>query len=184
MSQQRAEMIALIREKARAAGLPEEVALATAEVESGFNPDARGDLQWHTRKGGELYRKNVLANPRLAANPARLQPERWVSFGLFQLLSPHFVEPHEAPEVLADPDLNAERGVRYLKRLYAKYQGDTDKVRVHYAAGNLNVSDATRTTLLTRFRRALAKWRSTPSGPSGGPLLGLAVLMMYFLWKG
>lgn len=187
----RDDMIALIRSTARAAGLPEEIALATAEVESNFNPDARGDLQWHARRGGELYRKNVLNNPRLAANPARLQPERWISFGLFQLLSPHYVLPHEPPEALADPEVNTERGVRLLKRLYTLYDGDTDKIRVHYGAGSLNVSDATRATLLGRFRKSLAKWKATPSGPggpsSGGPggllLASLMGLVFYFLMR-
>lgn len=163
----RDRMVPLIRSIASAAGLPAAVALATAEVEGNFNPRAQGDLKWHEKKGGELYRKNVRDNPRFADNPARLQPELWHSYGAFQLLAPYHLEPNEHPHVLLDPTINAQRGVRMLARLFKHYNGDVAKVRVHYGAGSQNVSEATRATLLERFLPAYEKW-SRDDGGSGG----------------
>lgn len=156
----REEMINLIRAKARAAGVPEYIALAFADVESSFNARAIGDRNWHKKDGGAKYIKNVRDNPRLKDNPARLEPAEWQSYGLFQLLSPYYVEPHEHPRVLLDPEINATRGLRLIKRLYEHYGGDTDKMRIHYAAGSLNVSDDTREQVLSRFRPALEKWKA------------------------
>jgi soluble lytic murein transglycosylase-like protein len=159
-STNREEAIALIRAKARAAGVPEHIALAFADVESNFNPRAEGDRKWHERKDGELYRKNVRDNPRLKENPARLDPPAWHSYGLFQLLAPYFVEPAEHPRVLLDPEVNATRAMKVLKRLHEAYAGDTDKMRIHYAAGSLHVSDEVRNQVLSRFQPALEKWKA------------------------
>lgn len=155
----REEMIELIRAKARDAGVPEHIALAFADVESNFNARAEGDRKWHERDGGELYIRNVRDNPRLKDNPARLDGAAWHSYGLFQLLAPYYVEPLEHPRVLLDPVVNATRGLRLIKRLYEHYGGDTDKMRIHYGAGSLHVSDAVRDQLLSRFRPALEKWK-------------------------
>ncbi len=152
----RAKMIALIRAEARKQGVPDPIALAFAEVESGFNPRAAGDLGW-SEKRPALYRSLVLDNPKMAQNPARTDARAWHSYGLFQLLAPHHVRPAEHPEILYDPQVNAQRGIGYIKALLKKHGDDVTQARLAYA-GALKVPQAEQDRVLIRFTRAYQKW--------------------------
>ncbi len=155
-SKERAEMQRLIRLEAERQGVPAHIALAFADAESGFNPKAEGDKDWHLRKGGELYRKNVLGSKALANNPWRNAPELWHSYGLFQLLAPYFSQPAEDPRALLDPKINITRGVGYIRRLLLKHGGDVDAVRLAYTGnpGDLTV----RANILSTLHAALDTW--------------------------
>jgi hypothetical protein len=50
--------------------------------------------------------------------------------------------------------------MKVLHRLYNAYAGDTDKMRIHYAAGSLHVSDEVRNQVLSRFLPVLEKWKA------------------------
>jgi hypothetical protein len=159
----RKRIVQLIREEAERQGVPAHVALAFADIESGLQPDAVGDLDWSTRRNGELYRKHVLRSERLQDNPARHDPSAWHSYGLFQLLAPYHVGPLEHPSVLLDPRTNAERGVRFLGQLLSRARGDVYAARLAYVGCGLDGSrcaaaDVER--IRARLHAALERWRA------------------------
>lgn len=131
-----AKIRAMILRTAVRYGVDPHAALTFAWLESRFNPNAAGDLDWATRRGGELYRKNVLDAPHLRENPARNDPKAWHSYGLFQLLAPYHVQPTEHPDVLRNPIVNASRGVLYLRKLLQQTGGDVDRARLLYTGGS------------------------------------------------
>lgn len=153
----KAEMVTLIREEARAAGVPEAVALAFAEVESNFAPYAEGDKHWHELDGGAKYKRLVRDNPKFIGNPARMQPELWHAYGLFQLLAPYHTRPMENPRVLLDPVTNAQRAMVAIKRLLAEYRDPLD-ARTAYVCGSLRCSAAKRAEIARRFVPAYERW--------------------------
>lgn len=158
---QQAAMRELIARTADRLGVPRKAALAFAWLESRFNPRAEGDLKWHERKGGELYRKLVLESPRLKDNPARLEPEAWHSYGLFQMLAPHHVPAHMHPRELLSPELNAELGVRFIKGCLKRTGGDVEAARLLYAgcgADGKLCSVERATEIRTRLAEALRKF--------------------------
>lgn len=122
----------LVADTARARGLEPRIALAFASVESRFDPRAEGDKTWHLKEAGERYNRLVRDAPQFADNPARLEPWKWHSYGLFQLLAPYHVLPNEDPTVLFDPVINAQRGVETIKRLLVRSGGDPIKARLLY----------------------------------------------------
>lgn len=134
----------IIRAEAIRQGVPVELAMATARVESNFDPNAEGDKNWHLNT--VRFEREVPKN-----NPFRARPELWHSYGLFQLLAPYYVLPGEDPRVLLDPEINAKRGVRILKRLMHTHLGDPNKVRLHYT--NADAADA------TTQNRVLSQWQ-------------------------
>lgn len=141
------KMRQIIRGEAIRQGVPVELALATARVESSFNPNAEGDLNWHLNRA--RFDKFV---PR--ENPFRSQPQLWHSYGLFQLLAPYHVKGAESPLVLLDPKVNTERGVRVLRRLLYEHRGDPDLVRLHYTNGD--AADAsTQARILSAWHKSL-----------------------------
>lgn len=152
-------MIALVRAEAQRQGVEPALALAVAEVESGFDPNAKGDTQW-AQKRPELYRKLVLENPKMANNPARDDPSAWCSYGLFQLLAPHHARPNEHPAVLLDPALNAQRGIAFIKGLMRKHGGDPTNMRLAYA-GALKAREAEKARVLGRFSKAYTRWHDS-----------------------
>jgi hypothetical protein len=125
-------VLALITREAAAVGLSPRVAVAFAERESGLDPHAVGDAGWATKNQGDNYRRYVLANPRLDANPWRNTPSLWRSYGLFQSLAPFYVQEHEHPHVLLDPQLNAQRGVRAVRSALEKSGGNIYEARRRY----------------------------------------------------
>jgi soluble lytic murein transglycosylase-like protein len=152
-------MIALVRAEAQRQGVEPALALATAEVESQFDPNAKGDVLWAQKKPA-LYIKLVRDNPLMARNPARTEPTAWHSYGLFQLLAPHHVRALEHPSVLFDPQLNAQRGIAFIKGLMRKHGSDPVTMRLAYA-GALNVSEAEKERVLKRFAQAYQRWHDS-----------------------
>lgn len=140
---------ALIRERAIAHGVPPRLALATARAESNFQPAAEGDLHWHEDRA--RYAKVVPST-----SPFFAQSPLWHSYGLFQLLAPYHVQRNEDPRVLLDPRTNADRGTAFLAALLKRYGDDWDTVRLAYA-GALNLSDAVKQQILTRWHNVLAQ---------------------------
>jgi hypothetical protein len=157
-----AAMVALIRRIAFERGVPEHVALAFAELESGFKPDAEGDLDWPTRRGGELYKRHVLDAARFDENPARDDPSAWHSYGLFGLLAPYWVGAHEHPRALLEPERNATLGVGYIGKLLRRHGFDPYAARLAYvgcgADGSLCSADYVQ-AVRTRLERAMQKWQ-------------------------
>ncbi len=155
-----AQVVALIRREAAAQGVPPAIALAFADIESRLNPNAEGDLNWHERDNGARYKKHVLANKRLAKNPARLEPQAWHSYGLFQLLAPWHVDADEHPRSLLDPSVNARKGVAAIKQALKQAKGDPYGARLAYVGCGVDGSacDAeTARDVLEKLRKALAK---------------------------
>jgi hypothetical protein len=126
----------LIEREAVAQGVPANVALLFAELESGFNPRAYGDRDWATQRP-QKWRE---LRERMPLNPAIDDPTVWGSYGLFGLLAAYHVQPHEHPHVLWDPTVNARRGVTTLKRMLARAAGDVRAARLLYVGCGLDGS--------------------------------------------
>jgi hypothetical protein len=161
------EVLSFIRSAAIKHKVSPVVALAFADIESGLNPRAEGDLGWAARKGGSLYRKHVLNNPRLAQNPALHDTSAWHSYGLYQLMAAHHVGAKEHPTELLDARVNADRGVAFIAKLMTRAQGDTRRARLAYVGcgidGQLcNQEDVDK--ISARLREALAKWEAKGVG--------------------
>jgi len=142
---------AIIRDAARRNGVPEPVALATAWIESGFNPYEEGDLGWH--QNAERFESVV---PQ--GHPHRWDRKAWHSYGLFQLLAPYFVRMQEHPADLLSPELNADRGTKYLARLMKRHSGDLDEVRLAYVGLPVDRRDALAERVLTKWHKVLRKF--------------------------
>ena len=130
------EIRALIEREAQAQGVPPSLALAFAELESGFNPRAFGDRDWAARHPKQW--REVQA--RLPDNPAIKDPAAWGSYGLFGLLAAYHVAPTEHPHVLFNPLLNAQRGVAAVKHALAHANGDLRSARLFYVGCGLDGS--------------------------------------------
>jgi hypothetical protein len=151
----------LIRAEAVRLDVPAAFALAVADIESGFDPNAKGDLNWSQRNGGALYRVHVLENARLRNNPARSDPSAWHSYGVFQLLAPYHVRPTEDPRALYDVPTNVSRGVRFLKGLLEAAHGNQEAARLAYIGCGFDgalCDHATVTKARERLRAALQRW--------------------------
>jgi hypothetical protein len=125
-------IVAIIKAAAARHGVPRQYALAFAWIESKLNPAAEGDLKWHEKQGGQLYRRHVLENSRYSLNPARNTPQLWHSYGLYQLLACFFVGDNEHPRRLLNPIINADRGCKYIARLLKKTNDDVRAARLAY----------------------------------------------------
>lgn len=132
------DIMRTIRLEADRHGVPRTVALAFAWVESRFDPTLQGDLDWHLKQNGALYRRLVRDAPRFAFNPARLIPEVWHSYGLFQLLAPYHTEPREHPHALLDPRTNTQRGMKAIATLLQRAKKDPRRARLAYVGGGLD----------------------------------------------
>lgn len=139
-------MRVMVRVEAREQGVPALLALATARVESHFDHDAIGDRNWHLNRS--RFDRVVSRE-----SPYYDQPELWRSYGVFQLLAPYHVEPGEDPRVLLDPPTNIARGVRRLKDLLSRCNGDWDAVRLAYKGIARDNPNAPR--VLRRFHHAI-----------------------------
>lgn len=148
-------VIAIINAAAAKHGVPARIALAWAQVESGLNPAAEGDRQWHTYDGGKRYERLVRDAPKFARNPFRHEPSRWHSYGLFQLLAPYHTGPTEDPKLLLDPRVNADRGVRRIAELLQQTGGDWQRARLLYT-GAAKSSDAKQAAVVAAISRAVA----------------------------
>lgn len=155
-AQQRA-MIDLITREAAIAGVPASVALATAYLESRFNPDARGDLGWYAKNNGATYRKAVLDKPYFRPNPWRTRGDLWYARGLFQLLPAYHLRADEHPDVLFNPVVNTQRALSYLRGLLTKTGGDPLRARLYYT-GAIGGDEELKVRTASRMRDAIARF--------------------------
>jgi hypothetical protein len=152
----------IIRSAAERHGIPPQIALAFAWLESKHDPRLEGDLGWADRSGGDLYKRRVRDVPMFKSNPARDDREAWHSYGLFQLLAPYHTLAHEHPRVLLDPEINADRGCKAIARLLVKTDGDVLSARYAYTGAGYSgqlVSEDHRTLIATRLRDALERFK-------------------------
>lgn len=150
-----------IRRVAASLGVEPAIALAFAELESGFDAHASGDLQWAEKRPAK-YRELVLDAAKFAHNPARGDPSAWHSYGLFGLLAPYHVRPNEHPHVLWDPEINAERGIQTIKRLLHRTNHDLAATRLSYVgcgSQGQRCADEYATKVLERFAEVYGRWR-------------------------
>lgn len=110
-----------IRLRARALGLPEQFALGVADAESAFKPEAVGD-EFDLGNG-----------------------QRTRAYGLFQVTPETAMryggdpnDPARNLQLLQDPGQNVDIGLRYLKSLWDKYQGNPDLVLQAYGGVRTN----------------------------------------------
>lgn len=156
------EIRSLIEREASTQGVPAAVALAFAELESGFNPAALGDRDWATKHPREWQE----TRRRLPENPAIDDPGAWASYGLFGLLAAYHAGPKEHPHVLLDPQTNATRGVGAIKHALERAHGDPDAARLLYVGcsrDGSHCSPSYGSRVVTRLRSALARWNATLS---------------------
>ena len=149
-------MMQFIAAKAHNAGVPPELALAFAWLESRFDPAAKGDALW-AEKYPDRYKRFVLENPALSANPYKHDRALWHSYGLFQLLAPHFVHGSEHPHLLYNIDVNTDRALTFIKRLLRENGGDFVATRLAYAGASKASAD-TQQLLESRVRSALHRF--------------------------
>jgi Transglycosylase SLT domain len=149
-----AEIRALIVNECLAQNVRPSIGLAFAYVESRFHPTAEGDKNWHLREAGRKYDELVRDAPAFADNPARLEPWKWHSYGLFQLLAPYHVGRLEDPVVLLDPAINTRRGVAAIKRFLKRCDGDPIRARILYT-GASGKPEAVQQEIRTRITAAL-----------------------------
>lgn len=133
------ESEALIRSEANEAGIDPRQALLWADLESGLHSSAVGDSDWPFREGGGTWRRFVVDNAKYEGNPFTRYQSIWVSYGLFQLLSPFWlwrVDPMEDPRILLDAELNARLGTSVLmKQLLSRHEGDLYLARLSAGCG-------------------------------------------------
>lgn len=149
----------MIAVSAKKYGVPLRVALAFAWLESRFNPKAKGDLNWAKWDNGSRYKKYVLNNPVFAKNPYRNTPEVWHSYGIFQLLAPHFVSGVENPAILYIPEINIDKGVKKIANSLKASKGNVAEARIIYA-GASKLSAQTKKELADKINKALTLFPS------------------------
>ena len=158
------EIRGLIEREAAAQGVPPQVALAFAELESGFNPRAFGDRDWASRRTKQWNDvRRCMPN-----NPAIDDPSAWGSYGLFGLLAAYHVQRTEHPQVLWDAALNTRRGVAAVKHALARASGDVRSARLLYVGCGLDGSLCSREHVArvdARLRSALAHWSNAKGVP-------------------
>jgi hypothetical protein len=163
------EIRALIEREANAQGVPPSVALAFAELESGFNPRAFGDRDWASRHPTQW--REVQA--RLPDNSAISDGTIWGSYGLFGLLAAYHVGAREHPQALWDPTLNAQRGVSAIKHALRRAQGDVRAARLLYVGCGLDGSLCSASyadRVAARLQSAAQRWRAPSMVPQFSPV--------------
>jgi hypothetical protein len=160
------EIRMLIEREANAQGVPPSIALAFAELESGFNPRAFGDRDWPARHPKQWQE----VRDRMPDNPAINYPTVWGSYGLFGLLAAHHVGSHEHPHGLWNPTVNTQRGVGALKHALKRASGDVRAARLLYVGCGLDGSLCSPTyvaRVIARLQKVASHWRvpvrATPS---------------------
>ena len=152
-------VIATIRGAAAKAGVPLQVALAFARVESNLNPAAEGDLHWADTHP-DKYRTLVLE--MLHDNPFAGDPSRWHSYGLYQLNAAYFTRGLEDPRLLLDPERNASRALPYLHGLLRAAGGDPFDARYRYVGcgpKGVHCADSVRLSIRARLTAALKEFQ-------------------------
>lgn len=154
-----AELVELIRREAALAGVPLQVALAFARVETNFNALAQGDLDWPKKKPAN-YRVLVLEGR--PTNPFRENAALWHSYGLFQLHAAHHVKGDEDPRVLLNPQVNVARAMATIARLLKASEGDPFEARFRYVGcgqAGANCADSERAKIREKLSKALSEFQ-------------------------
>lgn len=153
------ELVQLIRREAALAGVPLQVALAFARVETNFDVRAEGDLDWPKKKPA-AYR--MLVTEGRPDNPYRDQPGLWHSYGLYQLHAAHHVKGRESPRVLLDTQVNISRAMATIARLLKVAGGDPVEARLRYVGcgeNGANCADSVRRRVREKLEAALSEFR-------------------------
>lgn len=157
-----AALVELIRREAALAGVPLQVALAFARVESNFNPLAQGDLEWPKKKPANYRTLVVEGRP---SNPFRDQPSLWHSYGLYQLHAAHHVKGDEDPRTLLNPQVNVSRAMTAISRLLQLAGGDPVEARYRYVGcgeKGARCSDSDRARIREKLEAALREFQGGP----------------------
>jgi hypothetical protein len=156
-----------IKAEALKQGVDPRIALTFADLESRFQSGAVGDRTWPFR--GDKWERFVRDNPRYSANQFRNQRDLWVSYGLFQLLSPFELwreEPNADPRILALPEVNARLGVAKIKRLQDEFGKDPLKIRIKYVCGSIRSCDPGKVLSIARKLANTAPKHGLDLGPT------------------
>ena len=142
-----AQLQQMITAAALQAGIPPSLALAVAQTESSFNPNAVSQVN---NNGTQDY-------------------------GIFQISSSNFGSLGLTPSSALDPTQNIDAGVSMLAQLYQKYDGNLSNVLWAYnagpgavAAGNLPSSTA---SYIDAVNANLAQWQTDFPDTSGSDVL-------------
>ncbi|HKO34162.1 MAG TPA: transglycosylase SLT domain-containing protein, partial [Candidatus Limnocylindria bacterium] len=130
-----------IKREAKAAGLPEALALAVADQESSFNPAAMG--------------------PEITVDGQKTH-----AVGTFQLLPSTAARFQADPN---DPVQNVRTGVRYLKELFDRHGGDPNKILTEYG-GVVRNTDYVPGVMAKVMRYQHELGGDTPNPNAGPPL--------------
>jgi len=133
-----------IRAEAKKAGVPEDFALAIAEQESGFDPTAVG--------------------PEIKAGRAKGQK----AVGIFQFIPSTAAQYGIDPK---DPVQNVQGGVRYLRDLFDRHQGDLNSILKEYGGVVTNTTYVPQ--VLERMKKfsTPAPAAAQPATPGGAPVI-------------
>lgn len=165
--QPRSEIEKIIIDEANRQGVDPRIALLFADLESGLKPATTGDHDWPYREqnGVTMYERFVLQNDTYNNNPWRDDPSVWISYGLFQLLSPHylyFYDRNAHPAKLLDPQINSKIAIKRIKNQIEKFgANDLVKVRLGYGASCLipnRCSYETINRIVGRLDKFAGKW--------------------------
>lgn len=130
-------------------GLDPAIAILFAELETNSR-NITGDPKWPYRKTGDgrtNWEKYVRDEKRYNGNQFREDASLWISYGPFQLLSPHILYQYKAnadPRILSDVKLNAKLAVAKIIRLREKYKGNIANMRIAYVCGSAEGCGQTR----------------------------------------
>jgi hypothetical protein len=160
------EMQRIIVAEAERQGVEPRVALLFADLESGLDPMTTGDTDWPYRESGGKtnYERYVLENSKYNGSPFREDPSVWISYGLFQLLSPHYLFLYDKgahPSELLIPEVNAKIGVGVIRNKISKYGQDLVKVRLAYGGSCLipgRCSYSTVERIVSRLAARASRW--------------------------
>jgi hypothetical protein len=137
-----------IRQRARALGVPEALALGVADQESSFNPLAEGQ---------EF--ENAPGHKTRAYGMFQVLPETAVQFG---------ADPADPLKSLRDPVQGVDIGLRYLKSLHDQYGGQLDQVLATYGGVRTNPDYVpSATAKILQWQRQLE--HEPPAGPPEAP---------------
>jgi len=148
-----------IIDEANRQGVDPKVALAFAAAESNFQPGLVGDASWPFSGDISNHERHVLNNPVFDSSPYRTSPGLWVSYGIYQLLSPYQLQKYDAnadPRVLLDPEINIRIGISVIKNLLKKY-GNVEDARIAYVCGSPGgCSESRSAEIVEKFKKKLS----------------------------
>lgn len=153
----------IIVAEAKRQGLDPAVALLFADLETGIK-NTTGDDRWPYRvrnDGRTNWEATVRDESRYDTNPYKNNPDIWISYGPFQLLSPHTVyqfDRNADPRKLADVKLNTKLAVAKIIRLRELYKGDVSRMRHAYVCGSDTGCPGSKDMIIARLRDKAPKY--------------------------